>query len=171
MTYDDINERHRARKEREQKAVDTLFTAIAGRPMNEQEQRALAWLSNHDFEVRQAAHAEYEQDLREQLDRLGVQLRIAHFTGDSSYPTEYTLRYSFVQAVGPTFDLALSAFIEQLLRHVPVEKALEQEPPSYDAIHTVEAYRREYEQQAQEKPPAAYLDDPTRVEPGWLGDE
>ncbi len=44
------------------------------------------------------------------------------------------------------------------------------EPPSYDAIHQTEAYRREYEQQAQEKP-TAYLDDPTRVEPGWLGDE
>src|SRR5258708_11052393 len=44
------------------------------------------------------------------------------------------------------------------------------EPPSYDAIHTVEAYRREYEKQAQEKTPGAYPGAPTRVEPGWLGD-
>ena len=61
--------------------------------------------------------------MMEQLGRLGIQLRIAHFTGDSSYPTEYTLRYSFVQATGPTFDLALTEFIEKLLKYVPVEKA------------------------------------------------
>jgi hypothetical protein len=65
--------------------------------------------------------------MKEQLENLGIQLRIAHFQGDSSYPTEYTLRYSFVSAVGPTFDLAIAAFIEQLLKHVPVERALTEE--------------------------------------------
>lgn len=76
-----------------------------------------------DIEARENVRKEYEQSLREHLERLGVQFRIAHFTGDSSYPTEYTLRYSFVSAVGPTFNLALVEFIEKLLKHVPVEKA------------------------------------------------
>jgi hypothetical protein len=71
-------------------------------------------------------HDRHQQEMmREQLERIGVQFRIAGpFEGDSSYPMEYTLRYSFVSAVGPTFDLAVSAFIEQLLKHVPVEKLL-----------------------------------------------
>src|SRR5260370_16757093 len=102
MAYDDINERHRARKEREQKAVDTLFTAIAGRPMNEPEQRALAWLSNHDFEVRHAAHAEYEQDLRGQLDHLGVHPRIPPFTPHTPSPTEHPFPYRLAHPLLPT---------------------------------------------------------------------
>ncbi len=79
-----------------------------------------------DIEARENVRKEYEQALQQRLEALGVQFRIAHFTGDSSYPTEYSLRYSFVQAVGPTFDLALTEFIEKLLKHVPVENALEQ---------------------------------------------
>jgi ribosomal protein S14 len=73
-------------------------------------------------------HARAQQEMmREQLERIGVQFRIAGpFEGDSSYPMEYHLRYSFVSVVAPTFDLAISAFIEALLKHVPVEKALEQ---------------------------------------------
>ncbi len=43
-------------------------------------------------------------------------MRIAHFTGDSSYPTEYTLSKGLVQAVGPTLDLAMVDFIEKLLQ-------------------------------------------------------
>lgn len=62
--------------------------------------------------------------MRAHLERLGVQVRIQHFTGDSSFPTEYRLRYSFVEAVGPTMDMAVVAFVEQLLKHVPVEKAV-----------------------------------------------
>lgn len=76
-----------------------------------------------DIEAREQVRKEYAQGIQAHLERLGVQVRIAHFTGDSSYPTEYTLRYSFVSAVGPTFDLALVGFVEQLLKHVPVEKA------------------------------------------------
>lgn len=70
-------------------------------------------------------HDQHQQEMmREQLERIGVQFRIAGpFTGDSSYPMEYTLRYSFVSVVAPTFDLAVSSFIEKLLTYVPVEKA------------------------------------------------
>lgn len=83
---------------------------------------------------------------RYELEQMGVQVTVQHFTGDSSYPTEYTLRYSFVRGMGPTFDMALADFVEKLLKYVPVERAL------------------------QEKPETSYLDDPTRVEPGWLGE-
>lgn len=74
-----------------------------------------------EIEAREKVRKEYEQGIQANLERLGVQFRVAHFTGDSSYPTEYTLRYSVVSAAGPTFDLALAEFIEQLLKHVPVE--------------------------------------------------
>ena len=83
----------------------------------------MANLTRHDMQLLDEHDQHRDALMKEQLERLGIQLRIAHFTGDSSYPTEYTLRYSFVSAVGPTFDLAISAFIEALLKHVPVEKA------------------------------------------------
>ena len=54
--------------------------------------------------------------MRERLDKMGVACRVAHFTGDSSYPTEYTLIYGTIRATGPTFDLAVADFIEQLLQ-------------------------------------------------------
>ncbi len=85
----------------------------------------MAELTRHDMQLLEE-HDRYRDDLmKEQLERLGVQLRIAHFTGDSSYPTEYNLTYGPVQAVGPTFDLALSEFIEKLLKHVPVERYID----------------------------------------------
>jgi hypothetical protein len=63
----------------------------------------------------------WEGVLKEKLEALGVQVRIAHFTGDSSYPTEYTLIAGDVQAGGePTLDLAMVAFIKELLPHEPV---------------------------------------------------
>ena len=71
-----------------------------------------------DIEAREAVRKEYEQGLREKLEGLGVQFRIAHFTGDSSYPTEYTLSIGDISAVGPTFDLALVEFIERLLKQL-----------------------------------------------------
>jgi hypothetical protein len=46
---------------------------------------------------------------------MGITTSVAHYTGDSSYPTEYTLSYGKVNAVGPTFDLAVAEFIEKLL--------------------------------------------------------
>ena len=49
--------------------------------------------------------------MRERLERVGVSCTVAHFTG----PTEYTVAYGNIQAVGPTFDLALFEFVEKLL--------------------------------------------------------
>lgn len=56
------------------------------------------------------------------LERMGTQVTITHHTGDNFYPTAFTVRYSFVEATGPTLDLALLAFTEKLLKYVPVEK-------------------------------------------------
>jgi len=70
----------------------------------------------------------WEGVLQEKLEALGVQVRIAHFTGDSSYPTEFTLTHGDVQAGGPTLDLAMVDFIEKLLASDTVK--------AYHAIET-----------------------------------
>jgi hypothetical protein len=63
------------------------------------------------------SNPEWTNVLRKHLDEIGVQVRVAHFTGDSSYPTEYTLSHGDVQTGGePTLDLAMVAFIEKLLQ-------------------------------------------------------
>ena len=58
--------------------------------------------------------------MQENLEKMGVTCSVAHYTGDSSFPVEYTLTYSDgqgrVSAVGPTLDLAAMDFIGQLLR-------------------------------------------------------
>jgi hypothetical protein len=53
--------------------------------------------------------------MRDHLERMGVIVTSAHYTGDSSYPTEYTLTHGNIIATGPTLDLALFAFVEKLL--------------------------------------------------------
>jgi hypothetical protein len=53
--------------------------------------------------------------MTEKLKKLGVDVHVAHYTGDSSYPTEYTISYQGISAVGPTFDLALLEWIEKLI--------------------------------------------------------
>src|SRR5207244_3958731 len=60
--------------------------------------------------------AEQAQYMQKRLTRMGVSVRVTHFTGDSSFPTEWTLRYGTIYAVGPTFDLALLDFVERLLK-------------------------------------------------------
>jgi hypothetical protein len=53
--------------------------------------------------------------MQKHLESMGVEVRIAHYTGDSSYPTEYTLIVDSIAAVGPTIDLALLEFTNRLL--------------------------------------------------------
>jgi hypothetical protein len=64
--------------------------------------------------------------MTEKLKALGVDVRIAHYTGDSSYPTEYTIAYQGISAVGPTFDLALMEWIEKLVAKAAVVKDSEE---------------------------------------------
>jgi hypothetical protein len=59
---------------------------------------------------------QHAEDIAEHLARYSVSARSAHFTGDSSYPTEHTIKHERGIGTGPTFDLALIAFIERLLQ-------------------------------------------------------
>jgi hypothetical protein len=79
--------------------------------------------NQHDIDVRTKYLHALTNMQRDRLERMGVQVKIAHYSGDSSFPIEYTLRYSFVQARGPTMDMAVAEFIEKLLKHVPAETA------------------------------------------------
>ena len=47
------------------------------------------------------------------LERLGIEVSIHH--------AEYRLRYGVVDAAGQTLDMAIAAFIAELLKFVPVE--------------------------------------------------
>ena len=60
--------------------------------------------------IKQAALTQYR------LEAIGVSVRVAHYDGDSSSPTEYTLTHGNVTAVGPTLNLALLEFVERLLK-------------------------------------------------------
>lgn len=61
--------------------------------------------------------------LAERLREIGVQIKEQHFTGDNSYPVEYTLTYGSVSAMGPTLEMAHIALTEKLVMLVPVEQA------------------------------------------------
>jgi hypothetical protein len=62
--------------------------------------------------------------LAKQLNDIDVEVSIAHFTGDSSFSTEYTIKTDACMAVGPTFDLALIEFTEKLLKEIANERTL-----------------------------------------------
>jgi hypothetical protein len=62
-----------------------------------------------------AAHDQADA-MTEHLSAMGATVRIAHYTGDNSYPTEYTIEHPKARAMGPTFDLALAAWIQELLK-------------------------------------------------------
>lgn len=83
----------------------------------------MADLTRHDMQIIDEHDHARDELTRSYLERAGVQVRVLHATGDSSSDTTYELRYSFVTGSGPTFDLAISSFVEALLKHVPVEKA------------------------------------------------
>src|SRR5260370_18950018 len=117
----DIEARRQAREEREQNAVQSAFTAIAYQPTAQQEQQTLSWVKHFAYETRQADHKEQEQDLRERLQRLGVEVSLAHYTGDSSSPTEYELIFGPVRVAGPTMDLAVTAFLQYWIERFGVE--------------------------------------------------
>ncbi len=113
-TWNEIEARQ-AHKEREQRAALSLFNALPLHPTEQQEQRVLSLFNQFGAECVQMDRQQQEADLREKLEKLGISITIAHYTGDSSYPTEYTLRHGEIQARGSTLDLALVAFLERLL--------------------------------------------------------
>jgi hypothetical protein len=66
-------------------------------------------------EITQEYLAKIEKMNIESLEKLGVKVRIAHFSGDSSFPTEYNLEFGDISAVGPRLDMAINEFIGKLL--------------------------------------------------------
>jgi hypothetical protein len=69
----------------------------------------------HEADLINADRRAQADMMRERLERVGVSCTVAHYTGDSSFPTEYTVTYGSIQAGGSTFDLALFEFVEKLL--------------------------------------------------------
>ncbi len=60
---------------------------------------------------------EWTEVLRKRLAAIGVEVRVQTFTGDSSYPTEFTLIAGSVRTFGePTLDAALVSLIAELLK-------------------------------------------------------
>lgn len=53
--------------------------------------------------------------ITEQLEKAGIEVRRQTFTGDSSYPTEYTIRKGQIFGLGPTFEMALIDFVTKLV--------------------------------------------------------
>ena len=66
----------------------------------------------YEYRQRQEASA------KEKLEKMGVEIHIAHYTGDSSFPTEYTFSYGKIYAMGPTFDLTLLDLVARLLKKI-----------------------------------------------------
>jgi hypothetical protein len=50
------------------------------------------------------------ESYKEQFKAIGVELQIQKCTGDSAYPTEYSLRHGKVSVIGPTLDMAVREF-------------------------------------------------------------
>lgn len=69
-----------------------------------------------------------EEDLiRMDLENLGAAVTKKHFTGDSSFPTEYTIKYKNILVCQPTIEMAQSEFVKKLMDLPPVESLIEQE--------------------------------------------
>jgi hypothetical protein len=112
---DKATARHEKRKRQEQDATSRIARAanVTDPTTRERIARILKtvyaeWGNTNDQE-----HAE---DIAEHLARYSVSASKAHYTGDSSYPTEHTIKHERGTGTGPTFDLALVAFIERLLQ-------------------------------------------------------
>ncbi len=55
--------------------------------------------------------------LIDELKQVGIETRVQHFTGDSSFPTEYTLSLAEARSTAqPTLDMALVNFIQQYVK-------------------------------------------------------
>jgi hypothetical protein len=72
----------------------------------------------HDAKVINEYRQRQESRAKEKLEKMGVEIDIAHYTGDSSFPTEYTFSYGKIYAMGPTFDLALLDLVGRLLKKI-----------------------------------------------------
>lgn len=115
-TWEDVDARQQARKEREQRAAESIFNAIGFTPTEQQRERVMVSLKHFAADVVNADRQRLANDFSDALTEHGVEVNVAHFTGDASYPVEYWLTYGEIRSPGPTFDLALLEFVLKLLR-------------------------------------------------------
>lgn len=60
-----------------------------------------------------------EKQMIKDLEALHINVTVQHFSGDNSYPTEYTIQYKNISVMEPRFDMALLEFIKRLLPKMP----------------------------------------------------
>lgn len=82
--------------------------------------RMMELLEDHEADSINRERDRLRAVFTEYLAGMGIDVSVAHYTGDSSYPTEYMIRYNYIAATGPTFELALRDFIEYLIRSLPL---------------------------------------------------
>ncbi len=112
---DDLQKRNHARSEREHQTAQLILRQAGITKPDEALVKRIASSLNH-FAVNESniRGSEREKELTAQLQELGVQVDMKHFTGDSSYPTEYRLEYERACGYGPTFDMALMDWIQEV---------------------------------------------------------
>jgi hypothetical protein len=120
------------RKQREQHTKEATKRVIDLAKWSDPEQRIYTYLfDTFGLDMLRAGDSVLEQNVREKLTEGGVEVTVAHYTGDSSYPTEYTIKHGDVQTTGPTFDHALVAFLLRLLP--PIQRQKGKQRPGFDA--------------------------------------
>lgn len=113
----EVSYRRASRTDLEQKAAKRITYAIGCSHMDDPtiQQRLSSSLNHLYADWYNAAVYQKMEDMAEDLEKRGVTLDIAHYTGDNAYPTEYTISYGEIRATGPTYDMALTGFIYRLL--------------------------------------------------------
>jgi hypothetical protein len=113
----EVSASYAARQKQEQQAAKSITRAIGCSHMEDQatQQRLSSTLNHLHADWANETIWQQMEDIAGRLEKRGVMLDIAHYTGDSSYPTEYTITYGTIRASGPTYDLALTDFIGHLL--------------------------------------------------------
>src|SRR5260221_11010289 len=99
------------RKQREKQTLDASRRVLDLAKWPDSEQRVYTYLfASFGLQMLRAGENNLEQVLREKLTEGGVEVTTAHSTGDSSYPTEYTIKFGDVQARAHTIIRALVWF-------------------------------------------------------------
>ena len=96
----------------------TVFVLSCEYDLSERKVKNIMAETQHDADIINRERDRLRASFTEYFAGMGIDVNVAHFTGDSSYPTEYTIRYSYIVAIGPTFELALRDFIEYLTRSI-----------------------------------------------------
>jgi hypothetical protein len=85
------------RKQREQQTMVATKRVLDLAKWSDPEQRIYTYLfDTFGLDVLRAGEADLEQNIREKLTESGIAVTVAHYTGDSSYPTEYTVKYGAI---------------------------------------------------------------------------